>query len=240
MKKKLVIYLVLILSVSLVMLTGCGDSKVEEKNNDSTKTSEDNKQEQSSKVEAKENQSAKNEVEEEKEDKVEEETPKDPKQKIVEAWFKLPTNLDYSIKKDYSDGSTSIQKYNKRGKDFLLELEGQYYFYKYKDNNIWTSYEYGEGKGWDSYYYEGCIITTPGSSEQMMLKKLDNYTTEHEKLNVEGVGEVDTVVGKDGDDTYYYSEDLGINVKVMTKNITIVVTKFDNNVTDYPHSVPNN
>ena len=237
MKRKLIVFLAIILAVSLVILTGCGDSKVEKNDMNSTKASVDNEQEQNKEDEAEKNQSTKNEIEEEQVE-VKEDTPKDPKQKIIDAWFKLPTNLDYSLQKDYSDGSTSIQKYSKRGNDFLLELEGDYYYYKYKDNNIWTSYEYGDKKGWDSYYYEGCIITTPGSSEQMMLKKLDNYTTEHEKFNVEGVGEVDTVIGKDGDDTYYYSEDLGINVKITTKNITLIVTKFDKNVTDYPHSIP--
>ncbi len=238
MKRKLIVFLAIILAVSLVILTGCGDSKVEKSDVNSTKVNVDNEQNQSNLIEVEENQVS--QVETEEDTSAKEETPKDPKQKIIDAWFKLPTDLDYSLQKDYSDGSTSIQKYSKRGNDFLLELEGDYYYYKYKDNNIWTSYEYGEKNGWDSYYYEGCIITTPGSSEQMMLKKLDNYTTEHEKFNVEGVGEVDTVIGKDGDDTYYYSEDLGINVKITTKNITLIVTKFDKNVTDYPHSIPDN
>ena len=72
----------------------------------------------------------------------------------------------------------------------------------------------------------------------MMLKKLDNYTDEHEKFDIEGVGEVDTVIGKDGDDIYYYWKDLDINIKVI--NITLILTKFDKNVTDYPIEPPNN
>ena len=222
MKKKLclIILLVVILSIGLIILTGCGATKVEENNIESTKNSVDDEQNNQSEIE--------------------ENTTKDPKQRIIDAWFKLPTNLDYFISKEFSDGSSSVQQYNKRGNDIMLNLEGSYYFYKYTGDNIWTSYEYVDGKGWDTYYYNGCIITTPGSCEGMMLKKLDNYTTEHEKFNIEGAGEVDTIIGKDGDDTYYYSKDLGINVKVVSKNTTLVVNKFDKNVNDYPISIPDN
>ena len=238
MKKKLflIIFLIVILSISLVLLTGCGNSKVEKNDTNSNENNIDNNRKQDNQVEPEESQN--NEVENEVE--TEQITTKDPKQEIIDAWFKLPTNLDYYVTKEFSDGTSSVQHYSKRENDIMLSLENNYYFYKYTDNNIWTSYEYTNGKGWDSYYYKGCIITTPGSCEGMMLKKLDNYTAEHEKFNVEGVGEVDTVIGKDGDDIYYYSKDLDINVKVVTKNVTLIVNKFDKNVTDYPNSIPDN
>ena len=238
MKKKLflIILLIVILSISLVILTGCGNSKVEENNTNAIEDNIDNNQEQNNQIETEESQN--NEVENEV--ITEEITTKDPKQIIVDAWFNLPENVDYNFEKSYSDGMTSIQNYSKRGSDFLLNLQGHYYFYKYTGNNIWKSYEYIESKGWDNHYLQGCVIADSGSSEGMMLKKLDNYTDEHEKFDIEGVGEVDTVIGKDGDDIYYYSKDLDINIKVITKNITLILTKFDKNVTDYPIEPPNN
>ena len=223
MKKKLflILFLIVILSISLVLFTGCGKSKVEENNTDAIQNNVDNSQEDG-------------QVE------TEDTTPKDPNQVITDAWFKLPENLDYYLENEYSNGTTSIQHFHKRGKNILLELQGHYYFYKYKGDYIWTSNEYIEGKGWDNFYFNGNIVTVSGSCEALMLTKLDEYTTEHEKFTVEGVGEVDTVIGKDGDNTYYYSKELDLNVKTVTTNITSVLTKYDKNVTDYPHSIPDN
>ena len=232
MKKKLflIIPLIVILSISLVILTGCGDSKVEEKNTNSANSDVDNKQ----------NNQIKTEENQDDQVNTEKEIPSNAKKRTIDAWFNLPENLDYFMESSYSDGTTSSQHISKRGNNFLLNLGGHYYFYKYTGDYIWTSFEYIDGKGWDTHYLKGCVISGSSTSEDRMFKKLDSYTTEHEKFNVEGVGEVDTVIGKDGDDIYYYSQDLDINVKVITTNITLIVTKFDKNVTDFPHSIPDN
>ena len=65
-------------------------------------------------------------------------------------------------------------------------------------------------------------------------------TIEGKTINIEGVGAVDTVIGTDDEGyTYYYSKDLGFNVKIENNVQTWYLTKFDTKVdSSFPHELP--
>ena len=63
---------------------------------------------------------------------------------------------------------------------------------------------------------------------------------EMKTIHVDGVGDVDTVTGENEEGhTYYYSKDLGFNLKIENQAQTWTLTKFEKNVSEeFPHTLP--
>ena len=222
--------LLIVLLVVLFILTGCNNESNNLVNNEDVKV---------------------NEIIVEDNTKISTKKEIDP---ITSAWLNLPENLNYSIKKVYNDKNIVIGQYYKRGNDILEasetrndgirpstnnRLENVHYFYKYVNDDVWKSYMYTLENGWDEYYFNGSYPTKMNSNEVLMLTKLDNYTNSHEKIYVESLGYVDTVIGIAGEIKYYYSEKYNINVKVEAKAYTWTLTKYELDVSDYPYTLPN-
>lgn len=173
---------------------------------------------------------------------------------IVKAWLNLPINLNYNIRKVFNDKNIVVGEYYKRGNDILEaietrndgirpsinnRLENLHYYYKYLGNYSWKAYMYTIINGWEDYPFDGAYPTKLSSNEALMLTKLDNYTNEHIKIYVEGLGNIDTVIGIDGDNKYYYSDKYNINVKIEAKAYTWTLTKYDINANHCPYDIPN-
>lgn len=234
MKKKifLIVFLITVLLASLVLLTGCG-------NKDESKTTDEKNQQESQKTKK---------------------TSKElkPEIKIANAWMSMPENVDMYWKSDVKDEDDyELFEENKRGYNVMRSGErvingkhinasnngiaNEYYYYHYQGDYKWSSYVYFHNQGWDYWYFNG---NYPSSPQAFFFGKpwniLDNYSDEHESLNIEGVGAVDTVKGVDDEGyTYYYSKDLNMNVKIENKAQTWSLTKFVTNVTaGFPHNLP--
>lgn len=235
-KSILIIFLILILSASLVILTGCG-----EKNKEET-ISENNNIEQQ--VVQNSEESATEKI--------------DPRVKIADTWMKMPSNVNIFWRMDVKNSSDySITRTYKRGNDIMVfgesfengvyittENDGitnEYYFYHHQGDYIWTSYCYFSNEGWDNWYYKGNYPSSPQSyCFGRPWNILDNYSDNHVTITIEGIGDVDTVTGVDDEGyTYYYSKDLGFNVKIENVVQTWYLTSFDTTVTpDFPRALP--
>ena len=181
-----------------------------------------------------------------------------PEIKTANTWMSMPENVDMYWKseaKSEDDYETFIE--NKRGNNVMRYGErvtngkvinasnngiaNEYYYYHYQGDYTWSSYVYFHDQYWDYWYFVG---NYPSSPQAFCFGKpwniLDNYSDEHETVNIEGVGAVDTVKGVDDEGyTYYYSKDLNMNVKIENKAQTWSLTKFVANVTTgFPHELP--
>ena len=182
----------------------------------------------------------------------------DPNKKIANSWMKLPKDVNMFWRVDVKNSSDySISKIYKRGNDTMhlgesfengtyitTENDGitnEYYYYHHQEDYIWTSYCYFSNKGWDNWYFKG---NYPSSPQNFCFGRpwniLDNYSDNHETVTIEGIGAVDTVIGVDDEGyTYYYSKDLGFNVKIENVVQTWYLASFDTNVSaDFPRAIP--
>lgn len=234
MKKKifLIIFLVAVLSASLVLLTGCG-------NKDESKTTSEKDQ-----TESQEAQKTSEELR--------------PDIKIANTWMSMPENVDMYWKSEAkSEDDYELIEENKRGYNVMKYGErvingkhinasnngiaNEYYYYHYQGDYKWSSYVYFRNQGWDYWYFNG---NYPSSPQVYCFGKpwniLDNYSDEHESVNIEGVGTVDTVKGVDDEGyTYYYSKDLNMNVKIENNAQVWSLTKFNTNViVGFLHDLP--
>ena len=214
------------------ILTGCG-------NNDESKTAGQNDQTNL--------QEAQNSSEELR-----------PEIKIANTWMSMPENVDMYWRSDAkSEDDYELFEENKRGNNVMRYGErvingehinasnngiaNEYYYYHYQGDYKWSSYVYFRNQGWDYWYFNG---NYPSSPQVFCFGRpwniLDNYSDEHETVNIEGVGSVDTVKGEDDEGyTYYYSKDLNMNVKIENKAQVWYLTRFNANVTTgFPHDLP--
>ncbi|MBR6034292.1 MAG: hypothetical protein IKP28_06180 [Clostridia bacterium] len=183
----------------------------------------------------------------------------DPKIEMANVWMNLPENVDitwknqekgsndYEVMEMYKRGNDVMQavEYRKNGKRPTgNNLDDHWYLYDYQGDYKWKSYYYYESTGWGDNSFGG---NYPASPENMIkgdwLRKLNTKTDKHETIDIEGYGKVDTIVGKgagtDGEYTYYYSEKLGISVKVENDYQVYTITKFDTKVSsNFPHALP--
>lgn len=234
MKKKifLIISLVAVLSASLVLLIVRG-------NKDESETTDEKGQ-----TEAQVTQKTSEELR--------------PEIKIANTWMKMPENVDMYWRSDAkNEDDYELFEENKRGYNVMRYGErvingkhinasnngiaNEYYYYHYQGDYKWSSYVYFRNQGWDYWYFNG---NYPSSPQVFCFGKpwniLDNYSDEHETVNIDGVGEVVTVKGVDDEGyTYYYSKDLNMNVKIENKAQVWYLTKFVTNVTTgFPHNLP--
>ena len=234
MKKKfyLIISMLVILSVSLIILTGCRDK-------DESKITGENEQ-----TGVQETKKSSEELR--------------PEIKIANTWMSMPENVDMYWRSDAkNEDDYEIFVENKRGYNAMKygervingkhinasnnAIANEYYYYHYQGDYKWSSYVYFHNQGWDYWYFNG---NYPSSPQIFCFGKpwniLDNYSDEHETVNIEGVGTVDTVKGVDDEEyTYYYSKDLNMTVKIQNKVQVWYLTKFDINVTTgFPHALP--
>lgn len=229
MKNKvlLIVALIVVLGIGLFVLTGCGNKTASENNN----------------IEQSVVQNSEEEI--------------NPDVKIANNWMKLPKNVNMYWKTDVKGTNNYETKTDyKRDNDVMSYVEGledgvyvtqnkngignEYYFYHYQGDYKWTSYCHFKDKGWDNWYFKG---NYPSSPQCYCFGKpwniLNNYSNNHETIEIEGVGTVDTVTGTDDEGyTYYYSKDLGFNVKIENNVQTWYLFKFDTNVSGFPHSLP--
>jgi hypothetical protein len=238
MKKKLIIFsLISILLVSgLFILTGCGNSD-NSGSKDKSAIGENGGEESTVSNGAEET---------------------NPDIKIANVWMKMPKNIDMVWKVDEKNTSNyQLLKMYKRDNNVMqypesfengvyitMDNDGitnSYYYYHFQGDYIWTSYCYFSNEGWDNWYYKG---NYPSSPQSFCFGRpwniLDNYTDEHETINIEGVGAVDTVKGTDDEGyTYYYSKDLGFNVKIENNVQVWYLSKYDTSVTTgFPYALP--
>lgn len=234
MKKKilLIIFLNAILLTSFVLLTGCG-------NKDEIKITDENNQ-----IEVQETQKTSEEIR--------------PEIKIANTWMSMPENVDMYWRSDAkNEDDYELFEENKRGYNVMKYGESvidgkhinasnngianEYYYYHYQGDYKWSSYVYFHNIGWDYWHFNG---NYPSSPQVFCFGRpwniLENYSDEHETIDIEGVGEVDTVKGVDEEGyTYYYSKDLNMNVKIENKAQVWYLTKFVANVTTgFPHDLP--
>ncbi len=231
MKKKALLWILAI--VAMFLIVGCGNS-----------TGEKN-------VEEKDNTTV------EHNDPIIEETT-DPNKKIANLWMKLPENVDLvweTDEKNTNDGE--LRKEYKRGNNILVypfsiedgvikdgtnnAITNQYYYYHYQGEYNWTSYVYYYGQGWDNWYFDGNYPSSPQNySFGRPWTVLDEYSDNHESIEIEGLGTVDTVTGTDEKGyTYYYSKELGLNVKIENIAQSWTLVKYDTNVTSvFPYELP--
>ena len=200
----------------------------------------------------KNNQTTNNNIEQSKYDQ------SDPDIKKANVWLNLPKNVDMFWKSDIKGTADYMMTYQyKRGNSVMVDgesvengahitsendgISNKYYYYHHVKDYDWNSYCYFETEGWDKWYMEG---NYPASSQSYCFTKpltiLDNYSDNHVTLNIEGVGSVDTVTGTDDDGyTYYYSKDLGLNVKIENSSQAWYLTRFDTNVLEqFPFTIP--
>ena len=240
----------LLLAITIIVclcLTACGGQEEPKTNDNNAQNGEVNNQETSNYEEP-----AKEETE-----------PLTREVKSAKIWMSLPENVDMYWRVDEKNTSNySIAVENKRGNNVMYGSEGwdygvppqseankltnHYYYYEYKGDYKWDSYAHFYDKGWDTHYFKGNYPASPQTfcmGRQYVIQ--DNYTNEHVTINIEGLGDVDTVKGTmmdygDKEYTVYYSEKLGFNVKVENTVQAWYLTKFDTNVgSSFPHALPN-
>ncbi len=180
-----------------------------------------------------------------------------PDMRMADVWMNLPENVDLYWRTDVKGANEYETKTEyKRNNDVMTYVEGlkddayvtqnqggageEYYFYHYLEDYNWSSYGHFVEKGWDSWYFKGVY---PASPQSYCFGKpwniLDDYSDNHETIEIEGIGAVDTVTGTDDEGyTYYYSKDLGFNVKIENNVQTWQLVKFDTNVSGFPHDLP--
>ena len=186
-----------------------------------------------------------------------------PDIKMANVWMNLPENINfywridekntnnYSVTEEYKRGNNVMRggesrKNGTRPSSEANWLDNRYYYYEYQGDYKWKSYVHYLDTGWKDYYFNG---NYPSSPQTFCMGRpydiLDNYSDTHVTINIEGLGEVDTVVGTlvefDGDEyTLYYSKDLGMNVKIENTVQAWYMTKYDANVSsEFPHPLPN-
>ena len=229
----LFITLIVALGIGLFIMTGCGKEKEVIKKVDNG-----------------------NIIEEQQDLTLEETT--DPNKIIANLWMKLPKNVDLvweTDEKNTNDGG--LRKEYKRGNNIMYypysiengvlidgsnnAITNQYYYYHYQGDYKWTSYVHFFDKGWDNWYFNGNYPSSPQNySFGRPWTILDNYSDDHATIEIEGLGEVDTVIGTDEKGyTYYYSKDLGFNVKIENSVQSWTLTKYDTNVSSvFPYELP--
>jgi hypothetical protein len=235
MKKKII----LIMSILCLCLTACG----KENNNVANNTVENNNVETVTESVSNVDQTR-------------------PDIKIANVWMKLPKNVDlhwrtdeknstnYSTTDEYKRDN-NIFKYSEsveNGVRITAEnnaIKNEFYYYNYLGDYKWSSYVYFHNQGWDTWYFNGVY---PASPQCYCMGRpytiLDNYSNTHETIHIDGVGDVDTVVGTldEGNGrefTVYYSKDLGMNVKIENSVQSWYLTEFNTNVSpEFPHQLP--
>ena len=233
MKKKIIFITVICLTMCF-LLVGCGDNK-------------ENKEKAAIGENSGEESSISNSAEDIR-----------PEIRIANVWMKMPKNIDMVWKVDEKNTSNyQLLKMYKRDNNVMqypesfengvyitMDNDGitnSYYYYHFQGDYIWTSYCYFSNEGWDNWYYKG---NYPSSPQSFCFGRpwniLDNYSDEHETVNIEGVGAVDTVKGTDDEGyTYYYSKDLGFNVKIENNVQVWYLSKYDTSVTTgFPYALP--
>lgn len=247
------------------VITNTENKVVNENNNNDVKDTENKKdnKESENKAENKtkkddEKNVAKNTTKEEAKTKNEKKE-KTKDEKIADNWMSMPENINlvwkseersnpsnYEISQDYKRGN-NIMHYVYRvdnGNTIRPGYNGianEYYYYHHQGDYKWTSYVYYHDLNWDYWYFIG---NYPASPQDFCLGRpweiLDKYSNEHETVEIEGVGKVDTVKGtSDEGYTYYYSKVLNMNVKYENKAQIWSLQKFDTKPsTGYPHDLP--
>ena len=186
----------------------------------------------------------------------------DPRIKMANVWMSLPENVNMfwridekntnngSVTQEYKRGFNEMgggesRENGNRPKNEADWLDNYYFYNEYQGDYKWSSYVHFYDKGWDEYYFNGNYPASPQTfamGRQYIIA--DEYTDEHEKFNIEGVGEIDavkgTIIDLNGKEyTVYYSKDLGFNVKVENSVQAWYLTRFDTNVTsEFPHPLP--
>ena len=235
-----VVGIVIICVCMCFLLTGCGDTK------EKTITSEDTI----------------TDVDSSAEEQVTSDTTEvvvDKRTKITNTWMSQPKNVDYVWKRQETGSSDyAITEEYKRDNDLFSYVESvengvviaaknnntftnEFYYYHYQGDKVWTSYVYFHDKYWDNWYFKGEFPPSPQNycfGEPWDI--LDEYSDEHETLEIEGVGEIDTVKGvNDKGETYYYSKDLNMNVKIEIPAQSWTLIKYYANSTKaLPHELP--
>ena len=242
----IIITLIAVLGIGLFILTGCGNKEEVKETNDNGNIKEEVK-------DSKDNDNTK----EEQQDSTAEETT-NPNIKIANLWMKLPENIDLVWETDEKNTNNGeLRKEYKRGNNIMFypysvengtlvdgtnnAIINQYYYYHYQGDYKWTSYVYYHNKGWDNWYFNGNYPASPQNySFGRPWTILDNYSDNHETIEIEGLGKVDTVIGTDDQGyTYYYSRDLGFNVKIENSAQSWTLIKYDTKVSSsFPYELP--
>ena len=73
---------------------------------------------------------------------------------------------------------------------------------------------------------------------QLFEKVTVNNESENTKIDLPEYGSVDAKIVSNGNKKYYYSEDLKINVKFESADVTVTIEKFDTSVIGFNINVP--
>lgn len=184
-------------------------------------------------------------------------------EKAANVWMSLPENVDmywkveeknrpnYSLYEEYKRGNNVMigsegWENGARPKSESYWLDNYYFYYEYKGDYKWDSYVHHLDTGWKEHYFHGNYPSSPqtfGMGRQYVIQ--EDYTDQHETIHIDGVGDVDTVIGtlvdyNGSEYTVYYSEQLGFNVKIENTVQAWYLTKYDTSVgSGFPHELPN-
>ena len=254
MKKILSLLLIVSMIVCmLVVLTGCGKKK-EEKNAEKEEV-----------VENTENNSESNAIEEPKEEinsdtnsstsATEVDTAKNNEETID-----MPENVRIYLYQDYGNnqgvyfdvikiGNNALRtQVSTTGANRVIQNNKGYHYFKYKGDNKWDLYYKNDTKDWYLYTPD---VTLDQFNSFMNLNYVRNVAPEeewkeHEAINVDGIGNVDTihVVRTDGSEDRlideWYSTELKRNIKtyVQYTKVASEILTYDTSVTSFGIDVP--
>ena len=199
-------------------------------------------------------QEAKNETKNETENKTENKSNKKKIQKIEPDFYMLPTNVEMHVVVSNSEVDQEYYHITKIGRSVLITeevkqngkvvskgLDKYYSYYKYNGDDTWDYYyNQDKEKEWKTYKSEidmktidSYLVRTP-----KLLERHSTLGNQQTKINIPGLGNVNVYVVTKGNEKFYYSDDLEINLKYENQDTTITIEKFDTSVKSFAIDLP--
>ena len=164
----------------------------------------------------------------------------------------LPTNVEMHIVVSNSEVDQEYYNITKIGRSVLVTeevrqngkvvskgIDKYYSYYKYNGDDTWD-YLYTQDKEWKTYKSEidmktidSYLVRTP-----KLLEKHSTLGNEQTKINIPGLGNVNVYVVTKGNEKFYYSDDLGVNLKYENQDTVITIEKFDTSVKSFGIELP--
>ncbi|MBO4445947.1 MAG: hypothetical protein IKT04_05075 [Clostridia bacterium] len=249
MKKKIIVILLAVLMC--LTLVACGDKKKgaeSSKNVTTTKASTEVEADETDEPEATENQVSA---------EIEETSPADnyyldalPKNvKIVYETY-IPFQNNGYVNEYIKIGNDLLKMdVSTTGKDMTRANNYAWHYYKYKGDGLWDDYYTNGKEDWRLYREDiGADNTNPllltGIIQDDDTRYIDKATDTHEKITIEGLGEVDTVIldklDQNGKGKMWYCEKIHMYVKTDPENDgnRFTMTVYDTSVKDFGMEVP--
>ena len=135
------------------------------------------------------------------------------------------------------------------GKDMTPANNYAWHYYKYKGDGLWDDYYTNGKEDWRLYREDiGADNTNPllltGIIQDDDTRYIDKATDTHEKITIEGLGEVDTIIldklDQNGKGKMWYCEKIHMYVKTDPEDDgnRFTMTVYDTSVTDLGMEVP--